>query len=97
MEMQGVTYSVSHINGLAGAMGDLADRFRETAERYDTTKAAARTALSDDDYGRAYWQANGPRLEAIGLGLRLLVQAAQREEARLSHASFNYREADPGD
>ncbi|NUW45825.1 hypothetical protein [Nonomuraea rhodomycinica] len=96
MEMQGVTYSVSQINGLAGAMGDLADQFQDVAGRYEVTKEAARTALGDDDYGRGYWQANGPRLEAVGLGLRLLVQAAQREEGRLSQASFTYGQADPG-
>ncbi|NUW38196.1 hypothetical protein HTZ77_43385 [Nonomuraea sp. SMC257] len=96
MEMQGVTYSVSQINGLAGAMGELADRVQDVAGRYDTTSAATCTALSDDDYGRGYWQKNGPRLEAIGLGLRLLVQAAQREEGRLSLASFTYGQADPG-
>ncbi|MBT2226186.1 hypothetical protein [Nonomuraea sp. NEAU-A123] len=94
MELDGASYSASRIKGLAGAMGDLADRLRGVEDRYETHKEAARKALGDDDYARAYWQVNGQRLEAIGAALKLLTQAAQREEERLGSASATYRATD---
>ncbi|MEU8150132.1 hypothetical protein [Nonomuraea sp. NPDC048901] len=94
MEPDGVSYSASRIKGLAGAMGDLADSLRGVEDRYETHKEAARKALGDDDYARAYWQANGQRLEAIGTALKLLTQAAQREQGRLGSASATYRATD---
>ena len=91
MELDGASYSASRIKGLAGAMGDLADRLRGVEDRYETHKEAVRKALGDDDYARGYWQANGQQLEAIGTALKLLTEAAQREEKRLGSAAVTYR------
>ncbi|MEV0203343.1 hypothetical protein [Nonomuraea sp. NPDC050691] len=94
MKLQGTAYSASRIKGLAGAMDDLANGLLDMRGRYETNRAAARTALGDDDYARGYWQTHGPRLEAIGIGLGLLYEAVQREEGRLGHASSIYKAAD---
>ncbi|MFC4121920.1 hypothetical protein [Nonomuraea zeae] len=94
MEFDGVVYSRSQLHQLARGAGDMAGRVSGVDVRYETSASAAHAALSDDDYGRAYWQARSQRVEGIGMGLKLLASALGQEETRLQQALKTYRAAD---
>jgi hypothetical protein len=91
VEYDGVVYSKSHLHRLASAADGMAGDVSETHDRFEAASSAARTALGDDDYGRAYWQARGQRMESIGRGLELLATALREQESRLHRASKTYK------
>lgn len=94
MEFDGFVYSRSQLRRLARGAGDMATRVSGADVRYETSASAARAALGDDDYGRAYRQDRSRRLESIGKGLELLAAKLGREETRLQQALKTYRAGD---
>ncbi|WP_049570408.1 hypothetical protein [Nonomuraea sp. SBT364] len=90
MRFDGVTYSKSHLHRLACATDGMAGDLAGAGTRFEASSGAARAALGDDDYGRAYWQARGQRMKDIGTGLDLLATALRRQETRIQRASQNY-------
>ncbi|MEU6720841.1 hypothetical protein ABZ897_56100 [Nonomuraea sp. NPDC046802] len=91
MELNGVVYTRSQLRRLAGAADGMAGDVSEAHTRFETSSAAARTAVGDDDYGRMYWQARGQRMESIGAGLELLASALREQDSRLQRASMTYK------
>ncbi|WP_431917287.1 hypothetical protein [Nonomuraea jabiensis] len=91
MEFDGVVYSKTHLHRLASATDGMAGDVSGAHTRFEAASSAARTALGDDDYGRAYWQGRGQRLESIGRGLDLLASALREQESRLHRASKTYK------
>ncbi|GAA4967185.1 hypothetical protein HD597_003842 [Nonomuraea thailandensis] len=94
MEFDGSAYSRSQLRRLARGTSDMAALVSGTDARYTTSVSAIRAAVGDDDYGRAYWQARGRRIDGIGTGLGLLASALGREETRLLRALKTYRAGD---
>ncbi|TYB56031.1 hypothetical protein FXF51_45280 [Nonomuraea sp. PA05] len=94
MEFDGVVYSRSELRRLARGASDVAGLVSGTDTRFETSASVARTALGDDDYGRAYWQARGTQLGNIGAGLNLLADALGRQETRLLRALRTYNAGD---
>ncbi|MFB4268562.1 hypothetical protein [Nonomuraea sp. GTA35] len=94
MDFDGSAYSKSQLRRLARGTSDMSALVSDADVRYETSVSTTRTALGDDDYGRAYWQARGRRIDGIGAGLALLVSALGREETRLLRALTTYRAGD---
>ncbi|GAA2855440.1 hypothetical protein [Nonomuraea rubra] len=94
MEFDGSAYSKAQLRRLARGTSDMAALVSGADVRYATSVSATRAALGGDDYGRAYWQARGRRLDGIGAGLGLLASALGREETRLLRALTTYRAGD---
>ncbi|MFI6737112.1 hypothetical protein ACIBI9_29655 [Nonomuraea sp. NPDC050451] len=91
MGYDGAVYSKSQLHRLASTADGMAGDVSGAHDRFEGASSAARTALGDDDYGRAYWQARGQRMENIGRGLDLLATALREQENRLHRASKTYK------
>ncbi|MET7330944.1 hypothetical protein [Nonomuraea sp. NPDC005650] len=91
MEFNGVVYSKSQLHRLASAADGMAGDVSDVHTRFDAASSATRAAVGDDDYGRAYWQAHGQRMESLGRGLELLAAALREQENRLHLASKTYK------
>ncbi|GAA3090410.1 MULTISPECIES: hypothetical protein [Nonomuraea] len=94
MKLDGVVYSKAQLRRIATGTGALAGITSRTTTRYTTVKNAVHVALTDDEYGRSYWEARGPQLENIGVGLGLLADALSKQESGLAVALRNYRAGD---
>ncbi|MFI7132177.1 hypothetical protein ACIBQ1_41325 [Nonomuraea sp. NPDC050153] len=91
MGFDGVVYSKSQLHRLASVADGMAGDVSDVHTRSEAASSEARASLGDDDYGRAYWQAHGQRLESIGRGLELLAAALREQENRLHLASKTYK------
>ncbi|WP_327102844.1 hypothetical protein [Nonomuraea glycinis] len=90
MEFDGVTYSKRHLHRLACAADGMAGDLAGASTRFEASSGVAKTALGDDEYGRAYAQDHGQRMTDIATGLDLLATALRQQETRIQRASQNY-------
>lgn len=90
----GMAYAERQLLALSEMVSDLGGGLAGAAAGHVGVAYATRAAVTDDDYGRAFWRAHGETFETVGELLRFLAGRCLSEGENLGCARAAYQESD---
>ncbi|MDP9849327.1 hypothetical protein [Streptosporangium lutulentum] len=90
----GMAYAERQLLALSDEVSELGGGVAGVAAGHQTVAYGTRAAVTDDDYGRAFWASQGGTFAAVGDLLRFLSGKFHSEGENLGQARAVYRSAD---
>jgi hypothetical protein len=90
----GMAYAERQLLALSDEVSELGGGVAEVATGHQAVAYETRAAVTDDDYGRAFWKSQGETFVAVGELLRFLAGKFHAEGENLGQARAVYNGAD---